>query len=134
MKDVPFFKRGQIYVFEMETAAVYWMDAAGNIVDTPLRPGLAGYLWLLLTEPGFFEPVKEDATSFDNLKIEAMNLSTRLYNILKYSKCNVVGDILALTEKELNERRNCGRHSVTELKKAMLSQFQIDWPVKRPLK
>lgn len=130
MKDVPLFKRGQIYVFEMETAAVYWMDAAGNVVDTPLRPGLAGYLWLLLSEPGFFEPVTEGATSFDTVKIETMDLSVRLYNILKYMKVNTVGDILGLTEKDLQHRRNCGPHSISELKAAMMFKFEINWPVK----
>lgn len=59
-RAVPLFKKGQVYVFDMDTAQVFWVDAAGNIIDTPLRPGLAGYLWLLRTENGFFIEVKED--------------------------------------------------------------------------
>lgn len=58
-RAVPLFKKGQVYVFDMDTSEVRWVDAAGNIVDTPLRPGLAGYLWLLRTEKGFFEEIKE---------------------------------------------------------------------------
>jgi len=49
--SLPMFPKGATYEFEHETAQVYRVDEkTGAIFEYPLRPGLAGYLWLLLYE------------------------------------------------------------------------------------
>jgi len=52
-KEVPLFTPGAIYYFDFETGHVYRMDHYGEKNDIPLRAPLAGYLWLLMTEPGY---------------------------------------------------------------------------------
>ncbi len=47
--DLPYLPKGAIYDFDDETACVYRVvDKITN--EIPLRNGLAGYLWLLLTD------------------------------------------------------------------------------------
>lgn len=49
LKDAaPFLKRG-LYDFYRDSGLVYKPGS-----QYPLRPGLAGWLWLLRTEPGWF--------------------------------------------------------------------------------
>lgn len=49
--------KGTVFVFYDSTGDVHWIDD-GKETEYPLRPGLAGYLWLLLTEPGYFEHIE----------------------------------------------------------------------------
>ena len=61
VKDVPMFHKG-LFLFIFETNEVYWYDKTSDNPDEPLGPlrhGLAGYLWLLRYEPGYFRRVKE---------------------------------------------------------------------------
>ena len=55
-KDVPMLSRG-LFVFYDSTGLVHWIDN-GVESEYPLRPGLAGYLWLLLTEKGYFKHIE----------------------------------------------------------------------------
>lgn len=57
LKEVPMLSKGTLFVFYDSSANVHWIE---NDVETqyPLRTGLAGYLWLLLTEKGFFEHIE----------------------------------------------------------------------------
>lgn len=57
MKELPLFKKGCVYDFEMETGNVYMVEK-GKRAEYPLRSGLAGYLWLLRYSKGFFKFVK----------------------------------------------------------------------------
>ncbi len=55
--DLPFLKKGRAFVFEDDTANVYAV-LDGKVATYPLREGLAGYLWMLLTEKNkYLEPV-----------------------------------------------------------------------------
>lgn len=47
--DLPFLKKGRSFVFDDDTGHVYAI-LDGQEAKFPLRTGLAGYLWLLLTE------------------------------------------------------------------------------------
>lgn len=47
--DLPFLTKGTVFVFYDSTGNVHWIDN-GKETNHPLRNGLAGYLWLLLTE------------------------------------------------------------------------------------
>lgn len=47
--DLPFLAKGNTYRFDDETGFIYRV-INGEPFDHPLRSGLAGYLWLLLTE------------------------------------------------------------------------------------
>ncbi len=57
LKAVPMLKKGTLFVFYDSTANVHWIDNDKE-TEYQLRVGLASYLWLLLTEPGFFEFVE----------------------------------------------------------------------------
>ena len=46
---LPFLSKGAVYEFDDETGNVYRPEVSE---ETPLRSGIAGYLWLLLTEDG----------------------------------------------------------------------------------
>ena len=48
--DLPFLPKDAEYAFDDETAHVYRLDDIKKPFEFPLRSGLAGYLWLLLTE------------------------------------------------------------------------------------
>ena len=48
LKDIPMLKKG-LFEFYPESGLVYKPGS-----EYPLRPGLAGYLWLLRTESGYF--------------------------------------------------------------------------------
>ena len=51
--DLPFLEKGSLYYFEIDTGYVYWyIKEKGEFSEYGLRPGLAGYLWLLKTEGG----------------------------------------------------------------------------------
>ena len=52
--DLPFLKKGRIFEFDDDTGDVYAI-IDDETVDTPLRSGLAGYLWLLLTEKRYMK-------------------------------------------------------------------------------
>lgn len=49
LKDIPFLKKGTVFVMYASTGNVHWIDE-GKETRYPLRTGLAGYLWLLTTE------------------------------------------------------------------------------------
>ena len=46
---LPFLPKGAVYEFDDETGNVYRPEVSE---ETPLRSGIADYLWLLLTEDG----------------------------------------------------------------------------------
>lgn len=48
--ELPFFPLGAKYAFNDETGHVYRVGDDGKPFEFPLRVGLAGYLWMLLTE------------------------------------------------------------------------------------
>ena len=48
--DLPYLAKGNKYAFDDETAFVYRIGDDGKPFEYPLRTGLAGYLWLLLTD------------------------------------------------------------------------------------
>ena len=56
IKDVPMLHKG-LFVFYDSTGLVHWIDN-GEETEYPLRNGLAGYLWLLLTEKGYFRHIE----------------------------------------------------------------------------
>ena len=58
IKDVPLFYKGSVFFFEFDSSAVYRVEN-GMVNVTPLRGGLAGYLWLLRYESGYFRKVKD---------------------------------------------------------------------------
>ncbi len=49
MIDLPFLSSGREFIFEDDTGNVYAV-LDGKIAEYQLRSGLAGYLWLLLTD------------------------------------------------------------------------------------
>ena len=57
IKDIPMLKKGSIFYFELETGCV-WSVIDKKTASYPLRQGLAGYLWLLRLEKGYFRKVK----------------------------------------------------------------------------
>lgn len=57
LKGLPMLKKGTLFVFYDSSGFVHWIDN-GKETEYPLRTGLAGYLWLLLTEKGFFEHIE----------------------------------------------------------------------------
>lgn len=61
-KIYPFFShaKGHIYYFDFNHNDVYMVEGE-DIAEYPLRPGLAGYMWLCLYEKGYF-------TKADNLQ------------------------------------------------------------------
>lgn len=50
MVDLPFLKKGNKYLFDYETAQVWRVGPDSKPFDMELRPALANYLWLLMTE------------------------------------------------------------------------------------
>lgn len=57
MVDLPFLSKGTTFVFYDSNALVHWIDE-GLETEYPLRPGLAGYLWLLLTERKYMKLIE----------------------------------------------------------------------------
>lgn len=55
LKSIPCVSK-QVFYFDEETGYVFGTDGWGSGV--PLRQGIAGYLWLLRMEPGYFRRVK----------------------------------------------------------------------------
>lgn len=51
--DLPFLPKGAVYHFDYDTGHVHRV-VDGKPFEFPLRAGLAGYLWLLLTEKGLY--------------------------------------------------------------------------------
>ena len=49
--DVPLFVKGRKFHMHTLTGRVFGTEHDGTAMEFPLRPGLAGYLWLLRTEP-----------------------------------------------------------------------------------
>ncbi len=55
--NLPFLKKGRQFVFENDKGYIYAI-LDDKVSEYPLRSGLAGYLWLLLTEHDkYFEDV-----------------------------------------------------------------------------
>lgn len=54
--DLPFLKKGSIFEFDDESGKVYSNRLTG--FEYPLRPGLAMYLWLLLTEKKYMRKLR----------------------------------------------------------------------------
>lgn len=52
--DVPFLVEGGVYELRDETGEVFRIDKGGEAIG-PLRNALAGYLWLIVTEPQMIE-------------------------------------------------------------------------------
>ena len=49
--DVPLLTKGRKFHMHTLTGQVFGTESNGPPMEFPLRPGLAGYLWLLRTEP-----------------------------------------------------------------------------------
>jgi len=54
--DLPFLMQGEIYLFDDETAEVYRFIRNDEPIG-PLRPALANYLWLLMSEEKYMERI-----------------------------------------------------------------------------
>jgi len=54
MVDLPFLAKGNQYTFDDE-GYVYRVGVDGKPFEYPLRAGLAGYLWLLMTEKKYLK-------------------------------------------------------------------------------
>lgn len=48
--DLPYLHKGHKFAFEDETGLIYGFEDDGKMMQYPLRYGLSGYLWLLLTD------------------------------------------------------------------------------------
>lgn len=59
MKELPMLQKGTLFVFYDSSANVHWLDC-GKETEYPLRTGLAGYLWLLLTEKGMLKLIESE--------------------------------------------------------------------------
>lgn len=57
LKELPMLGKGTLFVFYDSSAFVHWIDN-GKETEYPLRTGLAGYLWLLMTEKGMMELIE----------------------------------------------------------------------------
>lgn len=57
--DPPFLEKGSVFLMQDSSADIYWFDN-GKISEYPLRPGLAGYLWLLCTERKYMKLIKSE--------------------------------------------------------------------------
>lgn len=58
--NLPFLQKGSKFTFEDDTGLVYAI-LDGKVAEYPLRAGLAGYLWLLLTEKRKYLKEVEDS-------------------------------------------------------------------------
>jgi len=54
---LPFLTKNTMFVFYDSSANVHWIEN-GKETQYPLRPGLAGYLWLLMTEKVYMEHIE----------------------------------------------------------------------------
>ena len=52
--EAPFLPLGSRYLLSDRSGEVFWYDG-DKLSEYPLRPGLAGYIWLLATEPEYVE-------------------------------------------------------------------------------
>lgn len=57
LKNIPLLNKGHIFEFDIESGYVYGVEK-DKVNEHPLRSGLAGYLWLLRTEKGYFRKTK----------------------------------------------------------------------------
>jgi len=57
LKELPMLSKDTVFVFYDSTSYVHWIFN-GRETEYPIRQGLAGYLWLLLTEDGYFEHIE----------------------------------------------------------------------------
>jgi hypothetical protein len=55
---VPFLPKGSQYWLYDSSGQVFWIDRKGKVSEYPLRTGLAGYIWLLTTEPKFVKIIE----------------------------------------------------------------------------
>ena len=81
----------------------------------------------LLTEQGKHIPTIEQV---DAMEIEDINMSVRLYNVLKSHRINVVGDIKNVGNEILGWR-DFGKKTYIELVEHM-EDLGIKWPVDQP--
>lgn len=56
-KEFPYWKKGSLFGFEIDTGVVWGMEDKETTKSYPLRTSLAGYLNLLLSEKGMFRRV-----------------------------------------------------------------------------
>jgi len=56
--NLPFLTKGTLFVFYDASANVHWIEDNGKETEYPLRPGLSGYLWLLLTEKKYMKLIE----------------------------------------------------------------------------
>lgn len=77
------------------------------------------------------EPIAENPdpkfSDFDSVRIEELQLETRTYNILKRNQINTLGDLIAYTEQDVRQFKDCGSKSIEEIRNALLEKFQITW-------
>lgn len=57
--DLPFLKKGAIFIMYDSTDNIHWIDN-GKETEIPLRVGIAGYLWLLATERKYMKLLESD--------------------------------------------------------------------------
>ena len=57
--DLPFLTKGTLFVFYDSSGHVHWIDN-GKETEYPLRTGLAGYLWLLITEKKYMKLIENE--------------------------------------------------------------------------
>ena len=58
MIDLPFLEKGTLFAMYDSSAEVHWIDHEAHESTYPLRPGLAGYLWLLCTEKKYMKFIR----------------------------------------------------------------------------
>lgn len=65
------------------------------------------------------EPEPEDKIEVNDMKIEELNMSVRLFNALKRAGIYTVGQLMQINEEEIIKIRNLGRKSLKELKECL---------------
>lgn len=61
------------------------------------------------------EEIDEQKETYDNIKIEELNLSVRAYNGLKRAEKHTVGDLMKMSLSELEKIKNLGKVSLNEI-------------------
>lgn len=70
-------------------------------------------------EPEKQEEIKEEKTSNEkDFEISALELSTRIHNVLESNQLTKVSEVVKLTEKELKDLEGMGNKGVEEIKKS----------------
>jgi len=60
MVELPFLPKGTLYAMYDSSAFVHWIDDKGKESEYAIRPGLAGYLWLLCTEKKLMKLIERE--------------------------------------------------------------------------